>query len=327
VIRKCAACNTTETQITLAYCRVTELHFCQSKNCRKDHWAQNKEWWRQQLEAKKQKKAPISGVSLPVDPTYTALGHKLNDIDRYPHDDDRPPDEPERKFAQAPPELDPKVHTWNREWEGLNHVLWEAAGDNNVPLVKEALRDGAPINAGNPHDLYYWNALHKASYKGSVDVVHVLLEAGADIEARDAWNKTALILAAEMGGHAMTKLLLECKAEVNARNKNNQTALHYAARNLDTAVIVLLLQAGIDANQEDIQPYERPGLTAMDYAMEHDDEETISILEPVTEWRTNHTGKLREARLGKRNIFAARDGEFSEEDPTVDPFLRSLCDE
>jgi len=25
---------------------------------------------------------------------------------------------------------------WNREWEGLNHVLWEAAGDNNIPLVK-----------------------------------------------------------------------------------------------------------------------------------------------------------------------------------------------
>jgi hypothetical protein len=31
VIRQCAACNKTETQITLAYCRVTELHFCQTK--------------------------------------------------------------------------------------------------------------------------------------------------------------------------------------------------------------------------------------------------------------------------------------------------------
>ena len=40
--------------------------------------------------------------------------------------------------------------------------------------------------------------------------------------------------------------------------------------------------------------------------MEHDDDETVSILEPVTEWRTNHTGKLREARRGKRSIFAAR---------------------
>ncbi len=29
-------------------------------------------------------------------------------------------------FAQAPPPLDPKVHTWSKEWDGLNHVLWEA---------------------------------------------------------------------------------------------------------------------------------------------------------------------------------------------------------
>ena len=62
----------------------------------------------------------------------------------------------------------------------------------------------------------------------------------------------------------MTKLLLQHNADVNARNKNNQTALHYAARNLDGPVVVLLLQAGIDANQEDLQPYERPGMTALD---------------------------------------------------------------
>jgi ankyrin repeat protein len=62
----------------------------------------------------------------------------------------------------------------------------------------------------------------------------------------------------------MTKLLLQHNADVNARNKNNQTGLHYAARNLDAPVLVLLLQAGIDANQEDLQPYERPGMTALD---------------------------------------------------------------
>jgi hypothetical protein len=53
-------------------------------------------------------------VPLPVDPTYTALGHKINDADRYPHDDDRPPEPPERPFGQAAQPLDPKVHTWAR---------------------------------------------------------------------------------------------------------------------------------------------------------------------------------------------------------------------
>ena len=39
--------------------------------------------------------------------------------------------------------------------------------------------------------------------------------------------------------------------------------------------------------------------------MEHNDDETVSILEPITEWRTNHTGKLREARRGKGSIFCS----------------------
>jgi len=30
--------------------RIHPLSLTLSQNCRKDHWAQNKEWWRQQLE-------------------------------------------------------------------------------------------------------------------------------------------------------------------------------------------------------------------------------------------------------------------------------------
>ena len=258
-IRRCAHCNSTEFAATLAFCRVTELHFCMQKQCRKDHWSANKEWWREQIVAKKPSTTPVSGMPLPVDATYTALGNKMNDVDRYPHDDDRPPSPPERKFAQPPDELDPKVHTWSGEFQGINQVLWEAAGDNDVPLVKQALADGAIVNAGNPNDLYCWTALHKGAYRGAVASVKLLLEAGADVEARDTWNKTggthasasiclleaaaapllscaaaaatdlphafnsALILAAEMGGFKMTELLLAHGADVTARNKNNQT--------------------------------------------------------------------------------------------------------
>jgi ankyrin repeat protein len=44
-------------------------------------------------------------------------------------------------------------------------------------------------------------ALHTAAAKGKPAVVHLLLEAGADAEARDAsaWGSTALHLAAEHG--------------------------------------------------------------------------------------------------------------------------------
>ena len=38
-------------------------------------------------------------------------------------------------FAQAPPPLDPKVHTWSKEWDGLNHVLWEAGALTLLALL------------------------------------------------------------------------------------------------------------------------------------------------------------------------------------------------
>lgn len=41
-LRKCAACNTAETQVTLGHCKITELHFCAGTECRKIHWLGNK---------------------------------------------------------------------------------------------------------------------------------------------------------------------------------------------------------------------------------------------------------------------------------------------
>ena len=108
----------------------------------------NKAWWRERLQARKVQKAPLSGMPLPVDPSYNALGQKRNDIDLYPHDDDRPPPEPAREFAQPAPPLDPTVYTWSEDFAGINHVLWEAAGENDLPLLRQALHDGAQVNAG-----------------------------------------------------------------------------------------------------------------------------------------------------------------------------------
>ncbi|EKX51651.1 hypothetical protein GUITHDRAFT_66081, partial [Guillardia theta CCMP2712] len=60
--------------------------------------------------------------------------------------------------------------------------------------------------------------------------VRFLVEQGADLHARDSWNKTALHLAAELGHYDICDYLIRSGADVNATNKNNQTALHYAAR-------------------------------------------------------------------------------------------------
>ncbi len=41
-LRSCTMCGALETQATLGHCKITNLHFCASTDCRKKHWLANK---------------------------------------------------------------------------------------------------------------------------------------------------------------------------------------------------------------------------------------------------------------------------------------------
>jgi ankyrin repeat protein len=73
--------------------------------------------------------------------------------------------------------------------------------------------------------------------------VKLLLERGADIEARNQHGDTALILAASKGGYedaTTVRLLLDRGADVGAKNNNGQTALALALKNRRPDVVSLL---------------------------------------------------------------------------------------
>jgi ankyrin repeat protein len=85
-------------------------------------------------------------------------------------------------------------------------------------------------------------------------VVGLLLNAGADTEARDFSENTPLLLAVEAGGVVVApyvagviKLLLAARANTEARSHKKQGALHLAARLGDATVVEMLLRAGADA--------------------------------------------------------------------------------
>lgn len=61
-------------------------------------------------------------------------------------------------------------------------------------------------------------------------------------------QKTALMIAAEMGHQHVAKLLLKHNADPNIANSLNQTALDYAVQKNQLSVVELLLQAGADPN-------------------------------------------------------------------------------
>ena len=100
-------------------------------------------------------------------------------------------------------------------------------------------------------------ALYLVAEHGHNSVVHLLLERGANIEAKDGFRRT-VFFSATLKGHILTlKLLLEVGANVNAKNADNRTVLLYLAserpeklRNAPE-MIQLLLSTSIDLEAKD----------------------------------------------------------------------------
>ncbi|NIO49585.1 MAG: serine hydrolase [Candidatus Aminicenantes bacterium] len=89
-------------------------------------------------------------------------------------------------------------------------------------------------------------ALIEAADKGDSEAVEALLDSGADINARDEQNQTALHLAAGRGHTPVVKLLLERGADVNAKNLLGRTPLLVPVYRGSLDIVRALLNAGAD---------------------------------------------------------------------------------
>lgn len=83
------------------------------------------------------------------------------------------------------------------------------------------------------------------------EAVQLLLEWGADIEATDHDNITALHLAAREAHRKAVQLLLEWGAKVEAKDHSQLTALQLAAREAHREAVQLLLEWGAKIEVKD----------------------------------------------------------------------------
>ena len=106
-------------------------------------------------------------------------------------------------------------------------VLHVVASRGYREVVGILLEFGANMEAVNRDGR---RPLHLASLKGHADVAQLLLESGADEEAEDRWGQRPLHLAAKNGIFKVVEELVEAGAEKNALDKRGRTAAQLATQ-------------------------------------------------------------------------------------------------
>lgn len=84
-------------------------------------------------------------------------------------------------------------------------------------------------------------SLHIAADEGNLACVHVLVQAGAQLDVLDSNQMTPLILAAINGNADVVRYLMKIGADVTLKGEDGMTALHMASKfgHLDVCQIIL----------------------------------------------------------------------------------------
>jgi hypothetical protein len=194
---------------------------------------------------------------------------------------------------------------------GRDRALIAAARAGDGDRVRSLLEEGADVHA---RDATGATALAAAAYGNHLDAARALIEAGADVDAKDetqqsayliatsevgddtrlleltlangadvhakdSYNGTGLIRAADRGYIGIVQRLLETDIEVDHANRLGWTALLEAiilggGDRRHTEVVRFLVEAGADVNLADAE-----GVTPLAHARRHGFDEMASILE------------------------------------------------
>ncbi len=152
-------------------------------------------------------------------------------------------------------------------------LLAAVSGDDDPGGVQLLLRHKARVDArGAEHR----SALLQACACGNVDIVSVLLEAGADRNAQDAQGLTPLLEAARHGHAAVVARLAATKPNARAVDAQQRNALVLACLGgASPELLQALLALGVDPEQPDAD-----NRRAIDIAIAHGRWPQVAVLDP-----------------------------------------------
>ena len=147
-----------------------------------------------------------------------------------------------------------------------------ASRDGHVEVARVLLEHGADVNA---RDISNWTSIRYAVNKGRVEVVRVLIENGADVGAQGEDNWMPLQWASRHGQPKLVQVLLEHGVDASARcpGETSFTPLHWASERGYVEVVRVLLKHGADASAQ-----AKNNFTPLHWASKRGDVEVARVL-------------------------------------------------
>ncbi len=149
-------------------------------------------------------------------------------------------------------------------------VLHLAVSTNNVEIVRLLLSAGANPNITDEEKQTPLMMLYSDA---NMEIFNLLLHSGAKVNSKDSEGQTVLMNVAENGNVEMLKSLLRAGAKINRSDNEGKTALIYAVQSGDIEKVKVLLSSGAEIGLKD-----KEGKTALNYAVENGNEEVIELL-------------------------------------------------
>ncbi|CVL00692.1 uncharacterized protein FMAN_10037 [Fusarium mangiferae] len=141
-----------------------------------------------------------------------------------------------RIAADLPPRFKPAQDTGQ---DGVNMALWWALLGEKDVIVQMLLDHGAEFHG---IDLKCNTALHLASLAGFQQTVRALLKKGADIHAVNKAGRTPLHVASVH----VAQMLVDAGADIEAKDNRGWTVMHHASKLGDVSMLRFLASHGAD---------------------------------------------------------------------------------
>lgn len=133
----------------------------------------------------------------------------------------------------------------------------DSMGENFYKAFLKSMAEGTNVQSVNEinilkHELYT-PLMCQAAYKGNLDHLKLLIDAGADVTKCDYDQRTVLHVASAEGHHDIVKYLLSLGASVHVKDRNGSTPLTDAIDNKNRDIINELIDVGANIESFNIE--------------------------------------------------------------------------